>query len=365
MKICFLSLYSGIINRGAEIYAHELGNALASDHQVSLFQGGKKIEKARYQVYSILSKFPQEIPDRGGISKKLFKDPASQAIKEFTLRCLPQIENTCPDVIIPINNGWQTMLCRRVANKVRAKLIVSSQSGLGKFGPGYDEWINTLMGVDCYVALTYEQRRRLRLFSPWQRIEVIPNGVDIDKFSPKNKPTELNLRKPIILCVSALSKWKNVDKTIMAVSKMKTKPSLLVLGKGSEEEQSYIQQLGRNLLDNRFMLKSVAHEEIPNYYKCADVFTLASQSSEAFGIAYVEAMSTNLGIVATDDPQRREIVGDAGLLVNPNDTDQYASKLSEALDKDWGNIPRERSLTFSWTKIADKYSKMFKSLIRE
>jgi len=113
---------------------------------------------------------------------------------------------------------------------------------------------------------------------------------------------------------------------------------------------------------DRFLILSVPYKEIPKYYRIAHVFTLVSKTGEAFGNVYLEALASNLPIVATDDTTRREIVGGAGIFVDPNNIDQYADALNTMLNKNIGNMPIDQSSKFSWEKIASKYEKTFLSL---
>ena len=79
---------------------------------------------------------------------------------------------------------------------------------------------------------------------------------------------------------------------------------------------------------------------------------------EAFGIVYVEAMASGLPVVATDDENRREIIGDAGLFVDPENIEEYAQTLGKALKTDFGEKPRQQAKKFSWDKIASQYEQI-------
>jgi glycosyltransferase involved in cell wall biosynthesis len=107
---------------------------------------------------------------------------------------------------------------------------------------------------------------------------------------------------------------------------------------------------------------SVPFEKMPEIYRMADVFTLPSASSESFGNVLVEAMASGLPVVATDDPVRREIVGEAGIFIDPTNTDEYAKALQKALDTNWGDAPRRQAEKFSWDSIAQKYEELMVSL---
>ena len=73
-------------------------------------------------------------------------------------------------------------------------------------------------------------------------------------------------------------------------------------------------------------------------------------------------MATNLPVVATNDPVRSGIVGEAGLLVDPTDTKAYAKAIEKALNQNWEGKPREQAKKFSWDEIAKKYEDLFNEL---
>jgi glycosyltransferase involved in cell wall biosynthesis len=197
--------------------------------------------------------------------------------------------------------------------------------------------------------------------NPFIQYKYIPNGVDLTKFKPNGEPYKIGLKKPIVLAVGAFTEQKRLDLVIKAVSKLKN-VSLLVVGSGGEQKDK-IYDLGIKILGkDRFKLISIPFNEMHKVYRTANVFTLPSKSSEAFGNVLVEAMATNLSVVATDDPIRYEIVGEGGLLVDPTDINEYAKVLRKALDIDWGDIPRKQAEKFSWDKIAEQYEELFKTL---
>ena len=76
-------------------------------------------------------------------------------------------------------------------------------------------------------------------------------------------------------------------------------------------------------------------------------------------------MASGLAVVATDDPIRREIVGDAGLFVDPTDTKEYLKVLEKALKIKWGSKPRLQAEKFDWDKIAKDYEKLFLELCQK
>jgi glycosyltransferase involved in cell wall biosynthesis len=236
-------------------------------------------------------------------------------------------------------------------------MVISGQSGIG-----WDDRNNLWSFPDSFVALSSYAKKWASRVNPFARVEYIPNGVDLIKFSPKGENLKLRLKRPVVLAVGAFTPTKRIDLVIKAVSKLK-ETSLLVVG-GDGELKSELERIGNNLLGERFQLITLPFEKMHQVYRSVDLFTLGSESYYSFEIVFVEAMATNLPVVANDDPIRREIIGNAGIFVNPKETETYSEALNKALKIDWGEKPRHQAEKFSWEKIAGKYNDLFESLTK-
>src|SRR3989304_9716589 len=135
-------------------------------------------------------------------------------------------------------------------------------------------------------------------------------------------------KRPLVLSVSALLPYKRIDLLIKAIAKLPG-VNLLLIGDGPARVE--ITKLGASLLPERFFyIPHVKHNKMPIYYGAADIFSLPSKSSEAFGLVYLEAMASNLPVVAPSDDNRKFIIGKAGFLCDVNDSENYAAALSAA-----------------------------------
>lgn len=350
MKIAFLSFYSGHVNRGVETFTHELANRLRDlGNDVTVYQNGPKLPGTRYNCVAIGVK----VDWRKKGSYVSFVNYYALRVREFSLKVLEGIDNKT-EIIFPTNGQWESLLCSIWSKRHKARLIISGQSG-----PGFDDRLNLWFFPDRFVALTQHQAHWAKLVNPFVRTEVIPNGVDISRFKKGVPGLKIDLPKPIILNVGAFDLWKRQYLAIKAVSKL-DKGSLLLVGKGKSEQ--YYQELGEKYLSGRFKIMSFSHDKMPLVYSSCDIFTYPTVPWESFGIAMVEAMASGLPVVVNDDPIRCEIVGNAGLFVDPTDTNAYADALSQALKTNWGDKPRKQAEKFSWDAIAKEYDKLFKSL---
>lgn len=344
MKILFLNIYQGVVYRGAENFVKEVALRLSKKQQVDILSAKGRIseEKARTQTPFTFC---------GKILYKFYLDSHSRRVLVFTLSCLPKVLKGNYDWIIPVDGGWQVLILKALQGIGKYKILVSGQAGIGR-----DDLRNLRLRPDVFVALTSRAEEWAREVAPKVKVVHIPNGVDLEKFNPKVRPAKIPLEKPIIICVAGLNPYKRVDLTIQAIAELEG-GSFLLLGDGPEREK--IDGLGKLLLgQKRFLRTTVPYEKMPVYYTAADLFTLVSESSEAFGSAYIEAMASGLPVVATDDQMRREIVGEAGLFVDPKNLDAYAQALDKALKTNFGDKPQNQAQKFSWDKIASQYEKI-------
>ena len=308
LKLAFLNKYQGKVNRGAETFVKEVSQRLSQNYQVDI------ISEINYL----------------DLLKKKY------------------------DLIIPTNGRFQVVFTRIITWFIKGRMVVSGQSGMG-----WDDRINLYSFPNYFIPISSEALRWAKKINPFVKSVYIPNGVDLDKFKTDNLKLKTDLKRPIILCVGALTKTKRINLVIEAVSKLED-ASLLIVGKGEEEKS--LQELGNRLLKGRFRIVSFPYKRMPEVYRVADVFTLVSEPFHSFENVLVEAMATNLPVVANDDPIRREIVGDGGLLVNPNNVEEYANALRSALETNWGNKPQEQAKKFDWDIISQKYIKLIEAL---
>lgn len=312
LRIAFLSRYLGKVNRGAETYVLELSKRLSKNHAVDVLTGAD----------------------------------ADSVLKMVSGKY---------DLVIPTNGRMQALKASIGRLPGKYKTLISGQAG-----PGRDDIWNIIVTVpDIFVALTEYELKWAKKFALKSKLVNIPNGVDLEKFHPGSRAL-IDLPRPVILSVGALTWYKHHEKTIEALKKVK-KGSLLIIGTGPEK--SKLLEMGKSLSDEgRLKIINVSYAEIPMYYRSADLFVLPSWDREAFGIVYVEAMASNLPVVAPDDLPRQEIVGSAGILTNVSDPVSYAAAITEALGRKWGDIPRKQAGKFSWDMVAGKYEGLFEEV---
>ena len=170
------------------------------------------------------------------------------------------------------------------------------------------------------------------------KVVVIYNGVsEIFKKDASQEECEklrykLNLHAKYILNVSNMKKHKNIETLIEAYSKLRKKgieQKLLLVG-GKEERikelRIYAEQF--NLNEDIVSLQNIDFEDLPLLYQICDVFVFPSLY-EGFGLPLVEAMASRVPIVTSNVSSMPEVVGNAGITVEPSNVDS----LAEAIEK--------------------------------
>lgn len=359
MKIAIISFYSGNISRGVESWTKEIASHLSKDHDLTVFQNGAEgKDDKEYKVIS--TNIPQDSShqdSRNTLRRFFFIDYWSILVFKFTWKIVPYLWKEDFDIYIPTNGGWQSILIKLLSLIKRSKIII-----VGHSGKGWDDRMNLWTFPDTFIALTKDAYKWAKSINSYVTVKQIPNGVDLKKFTKEGAKLKLKFENPVILCVGALNPTKRIDLAIKAVSLLPN-VDLLVVGEGDNKAE--IQELGDKLLSARFHLINVSYEQMPEVYRGASLFTLPSWSREAFPLVYLEALSSNLPIVATDDSIRQEIIGDAGILVDVEDQEKYADALRQALDKKWGDKPRQQASKFSWDKIAKEYEQEMLRILKK
>ena len=194
--------------------------------------------------------------------------------------------------------------------------------------------------------------------------EIIPNGIDLDHFKPDVEPVEqYKDGKLNILFVGRLEKRKGLKYLITAyrhVKKQIPESRLIVVGPGTRMRKGYERQVKEaGLKDDVVFVGSVSSDDLPRYYKTADIFCAPATGQESFGIVLLEAMAVGTPIVASRIDGYAGVLthGREGLLVPPKDSGELARALlrmakDESLRQEMGNRGLLTARNYSWRRVA-------------
>jgi glycosyltransferase involved in cell wall biosynthesis len=198
-----------------------------------------------------------------------------------------------------------------------------------------------------------------------EKIVVINYGVDHQFFFPRRVKKS---SKKTVLYIGEISKFKGVDLLVnafsLAIKKVKD-AELLIGGKGKDLKK--IERLVTRLkMDQKIrFLGFVPEERLPDYYSLADLSVFPSKLG--FGLPTLEAMACGSPVIAGDSLDASEFVGDAGILIDPEDADQLGAAIVKVLTSDnpeaLSKKSIEKSRLYSWEKVAERTIKVYKEVL--
>jgi len=245
-------------------------------------------------------------------------------------------------VVVPLGGTWSYRFARKAFPG--ARLV-----GIGQAGPVPQD----LARSDIFVALTPYDEERATQMRPGMRTCVIPNGVDTQRFAPA--VPRVRTRERVIICAAALVPDKRHDLLFDAVLRLPLHVRVRCVGAGPHRAVLAQHLLAR---DGRVEFCQYSFAEMPDVYRNADVFSLASPE-EAFGIVFIEAMACGLPVVAHHGPRQQFVVNGGGALCDVHDSDAYAEALRAVLDTAPSDKACVQATKFEWSEIVSKYDRLF------
>jgi glycosyltransferase involved in cell wall biosynthesis len=207
------------------------------------------------------------------------------------------------------------------------------------------------------------------------KITIIPNGVDLRKFSPRegiDLKSKFGCQK-VIINVSRLSPKNGIEYVIRAMPYVvqKEDAKLILVGDGPSREklENLVDEL--KLKDRAVFMGRVEHNEVPRLIAEADVF-IRTSITEGLGIVFLEAMACGTPVIASNVQGILDIVFDevTGLLVDPEDVRGIADRIVRVLDDEiLRDKLRKNALEFvksyDWNKISKQTLELYKSMLEQ
>jgi len=228
--------------------------------------------------------------------------------------------------------------------------------------------------LDARIAVSETARETALLYYPGD-YDIIPNGVDTERFQPCTQPfAEWRDDGRInVLFVGRLDPRKGVQQLIDAmpevIARTNGRARLIVVG-DSYLRQKFEASVAPGARDHVKFLGHVPSADLPRWYATGDVFVSPATGNESFGIVLAEAMAAGRAVVASDIPGYRTVVTPEvdGVVAPPGDVPALAAQIARlandaALRRELGRRGRERALDFAWPRITDRIEAVYRDVL--
>ncbi len=221
---------------------------------------------------------------------------------------------------------------------------------------------NYFKKLDGIIAVSKAAMHTMAKYFPGE-YRIIPNGIDIELYSPKKSTINSPQGFPKILFVGRLEPRKGLKYLLEAMPIITSEfqnARLVIIGKGPLEKV-YKKMVKDELKKNIIFKGEVTEKEKIEYYRWCDVFCAPSIGHESFGITLLEAMATAKPVVCSRIPGYSEVVEEEkdALLAEPKNPQSIAKNIillakNQDLRKKLAMNGREKAKKYSWKKIAEK-----------
>lgn len=286
------------------------------------------------------------------------------------------VKDFSPD-IVHTNGGADLSVCLWALLLDKKIKLVRTHHGIkGLGGDFYHQWMyRRRVASNIYVSMTSMLLNHASGLKP-KHCRVIPNGVDLDRFKPRQKDAnilkELNIAPDSFVfgTCAGLGGYKRVDVFLKAASHLKDKNFKIVcLGDPSQGQrlEAFAGELG---LQNHFIYAGFKDDVMP-YVSVFDVGFIMSDNIETISYAAREMMAMGKPLISSNFSGLRENVahGLNGFLVDPGDVEQTRHKIQAFLEMSpeecfrfSENARRFAESSFSRLDALSKHRQLYESL---
>jgi len=343
LKVCFVGEYAGHLDEGMKNVMHYLTKELSKYHKIMRLS----IEDIKYPVF----KFP--------------------SVSFLSPNFLAKIKKFQPQIIHYIPYSGPTFSCFIRAKMMahyasNAKIIISCLQRPRDYSYLSKKMISMLK-PDLILV---QSRKTARIFNDLGvRTRFLPNGVDIEKFSPVSERTKEKLRKKyeldnrfIILHIGHINNMRNIG---VLGDLVEGDNSVITVGStsmsGLRSRLIYDQDLVRYLKKKGVTVLMKYFEDIQEIYNLSDCYifpTIREFSAIEIPLSVLEAMACNLPVISTRFGGLTDIIEKGNGFHYFDDFDEVQKKIEKVKNAAEPKT-REKALLFSWENIASELNTIY------
>jgi len=357
-QIFSISMYGGALRYFTEIIKRiaKMGNA-----DVSLFMGKfiseYGIENNKYDFKNFSGKKHRNYKK----SKPFYLFRNKLLLPSFWDRVKPEIYH---------QTYYENLCLNKKAKRFVTVLDLLHEKFPGDFGKFDKSAANkkeALKRADGIISISHSTKKDLieMLGVPEDKIKVIHLGNSLVN-KPEGEPI---INSPYILYVAKRLEYKNFKMLTEVFAKIKKNyPELkIVCSGGGNFTQEELKNFENLKIKGDVIYINANDKMLANLYKNAEAFIYPSKY-EGFGVSLLEAMNMECPIIASNSSSIPEILGDAGLYINPEEPEDLENKIEMLLNNkklreeliQKGLIQKEK---FSWDKTAKQTVEYYEEIL--
>lgn len=365
MKIAMVMSTNFPPEEGIGFHVYNLSKKLIEmNHEVTVItRGSLKIEEDFFDQIKILRVpfipcYPLHVYFHGFFVKKLIKRFDFDLI-HFHNPLVPVIKTEIPTI---------TTMHGSMIENAKAMELIDLKSFFSKIlgrTISYNISKNLMKSSDVIITISDSVAQQIEKYYKFDRLNIIPNGVDVDKFYP------VSTRDDYIFYAGRLGHGKGIFDLLEAAKQLGdvSDIKIMIAGKG-ELEEKIRNKIKNECLSNVILLGHANQKEIVSLFQNAKLFVFPSLY-EGLPTVILEAMASGIPIVTTSVSGCKDLIKDGynGLIVPPGSPDKLykAMKIlleNPNLEEYFGKNARSSAENeYSWDTISKKIEILYKSII--
>jgi glycosyltransferase involved in cell wall biosynthesis len=221
-------------------------------------------------------------------------------------------------------NGFRAQMGATLPARATGGRVVWHIRDFNRAGALGGGWAALAMAATTIIANSGATARQPGLRHVARRVTTVYNGVDLTRFVPRPPP-----RGTVLGMAAHLSPWKGHPRFLRLVAQLREElPDLRARIAGGEiyttaGHSGYAESLRRQIADLHLEdvceIECVSPEDMPRWLGSLNALVHCPERPEPFGRVLAEALAAGVPVVAFEEGGVPEVLGDAGVLVAPQD----------------------------------------------